>query len=42
MWKEWKKDELQDTALGVAPKEEEIQVDHAGGGIDRIRKRPSA
>jgi hypothetical protein len=32
-WKGWKKDECRSRLFGTGPKEEEILVDHAEGGI---------
>jgi hypothetical protein len=41
-WKGRKKDERRSRLFGTGPKEEEILVDHAEGGIHRSRNRPMA
>jgi hypothetical protein len=41
-WKGWKKDECRSRFFGTGPKEEEIPIDHAEGGITRSRNRPVA
>jgi hypothetical protein len=42
MWKGWKKDECQSKLFGKHPKEEEILLNNAEGGIHRSRNRPLA
>jgi hypothetical protein len=41
-WKGWKKDECRSRLFGTGPKEEEILVDQAEGGIRKSRNRRMA